>query len=324
VLTKDERKGRTTALQNKEDNMFKNLSPRAIGIRGTRELSLPEAIELAGKTGFQGIDFSILEAADLVDEHGIDYVGNLFDSAGVLPGLWGLPVAWRRDDQWQQELEQLPRLAALGRDLGCTRTSTVCGCSSDEREYAENFTWHVERIRPIAEVLKEYDCRLGMEFIGPKTSRTRRKYEFIYTLEGLMELATAIGTGNVGLLLDAWHLYTSGGSVDDLDKITAQDVVTVHVNDAPAGVDREEQIDNVRALPMETGVIDLPGFMRKLDGMDYDGPVTPEPFSQRVNAIEDPLEAAQLVAQYMDKLWKAGGLAWYGLKGGGSDHVQSE
>jgi sugar phosphate isomerase/epimerase len=124
-----------------------------------------------------------------------------------------------------------------------------------------------------------------------------------------MELAEAIGTGNVGLLLDAWHLYTSGGSMEDLDKITAQDVVTVHVNDAPAGVEREEQIDNVRALPMETGVIDLATFMQKLDGMGYDGPITPEPFSARVNAIEDPLEAAQVVAGYMDELWKAGGLA---------------
>ncbi len=60
---------------------------------------------------------------------------------------------------------------------------------------------------------------------------------------------------------------------------------------------------------METGVIDLPGFMRKLAAMDYDGPVTPEPFSARVNAIEDPLEAVQLVARHMDKLWTAGGLA---------------
>jgi sugar phosphate isomerase/epimerase len=60
---------------------------------------------------------------------------------------------------------------------------------------------------------------------------------------------------------------------------------------------------------METGVIDLGGFLKKLAALGYDGPVTPEPFSARVNAIEDPLEAAQLVAEHMDKLWVAGGLA---------------
>jgi sugar phosphate isomerase/epimerase len=125
----------------------------------------------------------------------------------------------------------------------------------------------------------------------------------------MMDMAHQIGTGNVGLLLDAWHLYTSGGTIANLDNITAQDVVTVHVNDAPEGVNLDDQLDNDRRLPMETGVIDLPGFMKKLAAMGYDGPVTPEPFSKRINAIEDPLEAANLAAHYMDKLWKAGGLS---------------
>jgi sugar phosphate isomerase/epimerase len=88
--------------------MFKNLSPGAIGIRNA---SLPEAIDLARRTGFAGIDFNIKEAATLAGEHGLDYVRNLFTQAGVRPGLWGLPVTWNRDEaQWQQDLEELPRL----------------------------------------------------------------------------------------------------------------------------------------------------------------------------------------------------------------------
>lgn len=284
--------------------MFKNLSAGAIGIRG---LSLPETVELARTAGFQGIDFDIREAAALANEHGVHYLRGLFERAGVLPGQWGLPVAWNRDDRWEKDLAELPRLAALGRDLGCTRTATWCPSGSDERPYDENSNWHVARLRPIAQVLKEYGCRLGIEFIGPRTFRTQFRYPFIYTLEGMMELAAAIGTGNVGLLLDAFHLYTSGGCVEDLDQITADDVVTVHVNDAPAGIPHDEQVDTVRCLPLETGVIDLPAFMHKLEGMGYDGPVTAEPFSQRVNAIaqQDPLAAARLVAEYMDKLWPA-------------------
>jgi sugar phosphate isomerase/epimerase len=287
--------------------MFKSLSPGAIGIHG---LSLPETIELAQKTGFDGIDFSIQEAATLADVHSVDYVRDLFQNAGVLPGHWGLPVAWNKDDRWEQDLEQLPRLAALARDLDCTRTVTWCISGSNEREYEENFAWHVARFRPIAEVLKDYECHFGIEFIGPKTLRDGFQYPFIYTMEGMMELAGAIGTGNVGLLLDAYHLYTSGGSVEDLDKITAQDVVIVHVNDAPEGIARDELMDTVRRLPMETGVIDLPGFMRKLDAMGYDGPVMAEPFSQSLNEIasQDPVKAARLTVEALDKLWQAGGL----------------
>jgi len=168
----------------------------------------------------------------------------------------------------------------------------------------------VDRFGPIAETLAAQDCKLGIEFIGPKTLRTGRRYPFIHTLEGMMRLSDAIGTGNVGLLLDAWHLYTSGGTLEDLDAITADDVVTVHVNDAPQGVPLEAQIDNVRCLPMETGVIDLPGFMRKLASMDYEGPVTAEPFSARLNEIaaDDPERAARLTKSKMDALWEAAGL----------------
>ncbi len=286
--------------------MFKNLSPGAIGIRNC---SLEQAIELAAQSGFGGIDISIREVAALVASHDLDYVKNLFATAGVVPGQWGTPVRWQADvAEWKQDLADLPALAALARDLGCTRSATWCPPASDDRDFDENLAWHIERFRPIAQILADNGSSFGIEFIGPKTSRARRKYEFIYTLEGMMDMAHQIGTGNVGLLLDAWHLYTSGGSVDDLDQISASDVVTVHVNDAPEGLAIEEQLDNDRRLPMETGVIDLPGFMKKLAAMGYDGPVTPEPFSKRINAIEDPLEAAKLAAHYMDLLWKAGGL----------------
>jgi sugar phosphate isomerase/epimerase len=287
--------------------MFKSLNPGAIGIHG---LSLAETIGLAQKTGFDGVEFSIREAATLADARGVDYVRDLFQNAGVLPGHWALPVAWNKDDLWEQDLEQLPQLAALARDLGCTRTATWCISGSNERDYEENFAWHVARFRSIAEVLKEYGCHLGIEFIGPKTLRDGFLYPFIYTMEAMMELAGAIGTGNVGLLLDAYHLHTSGGSVEDLDKIAAQDVVVVHVNDAPEGITRDELMDTIRRLPMETGVIDLPGFMRRLDGMGYDGPVMAEPFSQSLNEIasRDPVEAARLTAEAMDRLWQAGGL----------------
>jgi sugar phosphate isomerase/epimerase len=207
-------------------------------------------------------------------------------------------------------LRELPRLARAARDLGSTRTATYMPSGSDDRPFRENFDWHVARLRPIAEVLRDEGCRFGIEFIGPKTYRAAFQHEFIYTLDGVMELISAIGTGNVGVMLDSWHLYASGGSLADLQRLTNQDVVVVHVNDAPAGIARDEQIDTVRTLPMETGVIDLVGFMRALQEMGYDGPVMPEPFSKRVNelAATDRLAAAREAAKSMDELWRAAGL----------------
>ena len=285
--------------------MFKNLNAGAIGIRN---FTLEQTLALAQKTGFAGIDFNIQEAAALADEHGVDYVRGLFDKYGVRPGLWGLPVAWRSDD-WLDDVAKLPKLAELGQALGVLRTATWCPPSSPDRPFKENFDWHVERYGRIAETLKPYGIRFGIEFIGPQTLRPADQHDFIYTMEGMLELADAIGTGNVGLLLDAWHLYTSGGSLDDLDKVTNDQVVNVHVNDAPEGLTMETYDDHDRRLPMETNVMDLPGFMRKLEAMNYDGPVTAEPFSKRLNAMDDPEEAAKITVGYMDKMWQEAGLA---------------
>lgn len=279
--------------------MYKTLSPGAIGIRG---LSLDESLKLACATGFAGLDFSIQEAAAL----GAGAAKSLFEDAGVKYGAWGMPVRWL-SDEWRADLAELPRYAEVGAAMGAVRASTWCPPSSAEREFAENFAWHLERFAAIAEVLKEYGIRFGIEFIGPQSLRPPDKHGFIYTMEGMLEMAAAIGTGNVGLLLDAWHLYTSGGSLDDLDKISNADIVNVHVNDAPAGLTMAEFIDNDRRLPCETGVIDLAGFMGKLSALGYDGPVTPEPFSTRVNAIDDPQEAAAETAASMDHLWQAAG-----------------
>ena len=281
--------------------MYKTLSPGAIGIRG---LSLGESLKLASETGFEGLDFSIQEAAAL----GAAGARQVFAEAGVRYGAWGVPVRWL-SAEWRDDLAELPRFAELGAQMGALRASTWCPPSSAEREFAQNFAWHLERFGAIAEALNEYGIRFGIEFIGPQSLRPPDKHAFIYTMEGMLEMAAAIGTGNVGLLLDAWHLYTSGGALDDLDKISNADIVNVHVNDAPAGLTMAEYNDHDRRLPCETGVIDLAGFMGKLSALGYDGPVTPEPFSARINALDDPLAAAGETAKSMNALWAAAALA---------------
>ncbi len=284
--------------------MYKTLSPGAIGIRG---LSLTDSIALAARTGFGGLDFSISQAAQLAEEIGAQGVKALFDEAGIRFGAWGLPVRWQSDD-WEADLAQLPGYAALAAELGADRTSTWCPPSSDQRAFDENFDWHVARFQPIAAALAEHGIRFGIEFIGPQTLRPPHKHAFIYDMAGMLELAAALGTSNVGLLLDAWHLYTSGGAVSDLDKISNADIVNVHVNDAPLDLRMHEYIDNDRRLPLETGVLPLRDFMRKLAELGYDGPVTPEPFSARLNAMDDALQAAQITAESMNQLWELAGL----------------
>jgi sugar phosphate isomerase/epimerase len=284
--------------------MYPNLGVGAIGHKAT----LAEAIDLAHQHGFQGIDFSISEAQSVAEAQGVDYVRDLFTAKNVLPGVMGFPVEFRKDETtWRDGLAALPAQAKLAQELGCKRTATWIPPGNNDRTFAENFKFHVDRIGPAAAILADHGIALGLEFIGPKTLRKTFKHRFIYTLEGMLAMGLAMGTGNVGLLLDIWHLYTSHGSLDQVRELDAAEVVVVHINDAPAGIDVDAQMDLVRTLPGETGVLDIAGFLQALEEIGYDGPVTVEPFSQRVREMTVG-NAVATTAESVRKVWPLSGV----------------
>ena len=284
--------------------MFKNLNPGMIGIRA----SLSEAQEMAAQYGFDGVDIHIPDVYEMVRQASLDEVKDLFARTGRRPGNWGLPIEWYGTEQkWAEELAWLRTYASLARDIGACRTTTVIRPYSDERPFEENYAFHVTRLKPVAEILGEYGCRFGLEFIGPKTLRQDKEHPFIYTMDGMLALGRDLGP-NVGLLLDLWHWYTSHGTWEDLAMLGNDDVVNVHVNDAPAGIPVDEQIDQVRCLPGETDVLDIARFLTVLEAMGYDGPVTAEPFSARVNALP-PKDALRETADAMHGAWDRAGLA---------------
>jgi sugar phosphate isomerase/epimerase len=281
--------------------MFPNLSPGAIGIRA----GLQESVALAAQHGWAGCDLPAGEAASLATERSVDDVAAIFAQAGVRPGGWGLPLNWREPYD-QAALDTLSQQAAVASELGCTRVYTWLMPGSNERPFRENFAFHVAQLLPVAQVLAEHGCRLGLEFIGPRTMRDSHRYGFIYSPEGMLCLAEAIGA-NVGLLMDCWHWHTAVGSLADIRTLRAQDIVYVHVNDAPEGLPVEAQIDQVRRLPGATGVIDIAGFLQALGELGYDGPVTPEPFDRSL-AARPADEACEIARDSMRQIWQRAGL----------------
>jgi sugar phosphate isomerase/epimerase len=198
-------------------------------------------------------------------------------------------------------------MAKAARELGCSRCSTYILPYHDELDFQSNFELHSIRLGRVATILTDYGIRFGLEFMAPKTLRDGHKFEFIYTMGRVLELCDAIGTGSVGILLDSWHWYNAHGTVDDFKRLCDELVVNVHISDAPAGLPVDEQVDNVRCLPGETGVIDIVGFLRGLQQISYTGPVLVEPYSERINRLPDA-EAVKVVVTSLRDVWRKAGL----------------
>ena len=279
--------------------MFKNLRPEAIGVQA----SLQDNLNLAKSAGFDGLDLDIVEASRLTKQHSIAYVRDLWVESGLKMGGWVFPIEWKGSDaDFQDGLTAFPILAELAADLGCHRTTTQVFNWSNA-PFNENWDFHIRRLKPAAEILKDYDHSLGLEFIGPAVSRRMHRFSFAYDMHVVLDLAASIGTGNVGLLFDTWHWYTCRSTLDDVRRLTKDEVIYVEVNDAPAGVNPDDQLDDERCLSGETGVIPAAEILRILNRIGYNGPVTPEPCNENLEAMA-PIVAANISLDSLDKVWE--------------------
>ncbi len=274
--------------------MFTSLSPGAIGVQVD---NLEQGLSLAARHAFDGYHFAIGEAHDL----GVARVQEMSEASGVRLSAFGFPLNFRADEEtFEQGLAALPALAQTAADLDVRRTATWITPASDELSYADNMALHARRLQPAAAILEDHGIRLGLEYVGPKTSRTGKKYEFVHTMDQMSELCGAVGHG-CGYLLDAWHWYTAHEDAPYLQRLSPDQVVDVHVNDAPEGP-VDEQLDNQRCLPGETGVIDIATFLGSLKLIGYDGPVMVEPFSQAVRDMAAD-EACAATREALRQVW---------------------
>ena len=265
-----------------------------------------QTLALAKKYGFGSVGYSpdSLKAEGFDTFQALDLMGQY----GVIIADFGLPVQIISKDGFNKSFPLLEPMARMASKLGIHRCCTWMLSFSNDFDYAENFKFHTDMFRRISEVLREYDILFGVEFLGPKHILHSGKYQFIHTLEQFMELCDAVGTGNIGVLLDAHHCYCSGLKGGDFAKYirNEREIVLVHLNDCSPDIPVEEIKDSPRYYPGEpgSGGNDLHGFMNALKQLKYTGPLVVEPFSETFKKLDDNERIAQIVSECMDSLLK--------------------
>jgi sugar phosphate isomerase/epimerase len=280
--------------------MYTSLNTGAIGVKAT----LQEGLDLAAKHGFKGYHFDIAEADNL----GVAQVKGLAEAKKIRLAAWGFPIEFRQDEiRYKHDLLALPKLAKTATELGVLRTATWILPCSDERTYRQNFDFHVKRLKSAADILLHHGIRLGLEYVGPKTFWSSKRYTFIHTMAEMLELCDALGP-NVGLLVDSFHWFTAHETVDDLKKLSALHIVDAHINNAPK-LPADEQQDLERTLPDETKTINLTAYLQTLQAIGYDGPMMVEPFSKKLSQMSAS-DACATTAKSLKKVWRQAGLEW--------------
>jgi len=261
----------------------------SVGRLGFRA-SFPESVALASKHGFEGLD----PDADYFASLGNDDFARLLEDLSVKKlrfGAAGLPVEFRKDaETFNNGLKKLPGAAAILQRAGIRRVSTWVMPCDDDLTYMQNFRQHACRLRECAQILSDHGQKLGLEYVAPRTLWRSRRHPFVHTLSEMKELIVAIGTDNLGIQLDSWHWFNAEETDKDLLTLRGADVLTVDLNDAPAGLSLDQYQDDHRELPAGTGVIPVKQFLDALAEIGYDGPIQAEPFNAALRAM--PLDQA--------------------------------
>jgi sugar phosphate isomerase/epimerase len=272
------------------------LSCGAIGVKAT----MAQALEYAAQYGFEAIeaDSGWLASAQQAD---VKRFLERMQQRGIVWAQAGLPVEFRKSDEdFQAGMRALPATAAGLQRAGVTRVGTYIMPAHPTLTYLENFKLHSQRLGQAAGVLGDHGCRLGIEYVAPKTLWTSSRYAFIHTMREMKELIADMGRPNVGMVLDSWHWYNAGDTLADLRTLTNHDIVSIDLNDAPLNTPMDQLQDGKRELPCATGVIDLAGFLNTLNAIGCDAPARCEPFNAALRAMP-PEQALQTTITAMRK-----------------------
>lgn len=280
-------------------------------------MSAVDAIEIAAKAEFEGIDLLVRDIVDSGDN--VTALRRRMDALGLRGGGWTLPMNWKNDEKaFEADLAKLSRYAAAAAELGLLRTGTWVRYESEpigeealadpgrrNAEVSTALAWQTDRLGRIAEVLRREGSRLGLEILGSRSERSGRGVVLTSSYEELLRTFSSLRSAwpNIGVLADAYHLYASGEPAKAALAWGCESVVWVHLAD-PANPDRATMRDVERRLPGESSEGLSRQLLMLLAECGYEGPVTAEPLMHSPSFdSDDPLERAQATRESLRRMW---------------------
>ena len=174
--------------------MFPTLAPAVLPIR----LPLSRQMELAHLNGFHGLDLGASQLAAAYAGKTVRRLAGDLKFHNLRPGGWMLPFEFMSRASFNTEsmrmIERAARAAAMLHSPWCYYWIEP---ASDDLSFAANAELHVQRIRPIADVIGAHGCKLALEPIGPVTLRRGHLHEFVHDIPMALELLDAVARPNV-------------------------------------------------------------------------------------------------------------------------------
>lgn len=255
----------------------------------TMTSDLQTDVAVTAAAGFTALEAWTAKVDRYLEDHGLAELCALFAAHGVQPtALNSIEFIGFRGDEYGAIQQRLHELGHIAQAIGCP-TVVVVPSPLPARELAWDTvrSEYVRVLRDLGEIAAGYGIRLSFEFLGFGWCSVR-------TPRAAYEIVQECGRDNVGLTVDAAHLYGGGGLLSELDRLDSQRIFAFHLDDME-DLPKEAIQDDRRLLP-GLGVLPLDEICKRLKAIGYDGGCAVELFRPEYWAW-DALELAKKARQ---------------------------
>jgi sugar phosphate isomerase/epimerase len=250
---------------------------------------LLKKIQLAGEVGYDGIELWINDLYEHVGQGGeiSDVEKALKDYGLIVPSCiairqWGEMEGW----EYKLVLDEAKRRFELGARIGApyivaTPPIEPCDVSRLPERYAD-----------LLEIGRQAGIKPTFEYIS--------FFKSIHKLSQAWDIVQKTNDPDATLILDAFHNWNSGSTMDELRAIPVEKISHYHIDDAHPDKPALTQTDPDRVM-IGDGVIDLKAEIQILREKGYQGAMSLELFNQDLWA-KDPKEVIKVGLERMKEL----------------------
>jgi 2-keto-myo-inositol isomerase len=192
-------------------------------------------------------------------------------------------ITFRKGKEQDLLLAECDELCKIASEIECPYIVVVPSPHPKGMSRAESVHHSVSALRELGPVAERHGVRLAFEFLGQKGCS-------VQTLELAYDIVAQVNRDNVGLVIDSFHFYAGGSTIESIEALDPGRLFIFHINDAE-DLPRQQLEDRHRLLP-GLGILPLREIISALKRVGYDRVASVEIFRPEYWE-RDPLEIAR-------------------------------
>lgn len=251
----------------------------------TMKADLATDIRAASAAGFDCLEIWAAKLRTFLKTNSAADLKRLFDVQHLEPySINSIEhVTFRDAERHAQLLKECEELCRLAAEISCPYIVIVPSPLPPGVGREELIEESVRVLTELGSIAEKYGVGLAFEFLGqPDCS--------VQTLALADEIVRQVARGNVGLVIDSFHFYAGGSTIESIEALDPDRLFIFHINDAEDRA-REELEDKHRLLP-GLGILPLKEIVGALKRIGYDRVTSVEIFRPEYWE-RDPFELAR-------------------------------